>query len=46
MKKLVTLTLALMIALLALLPAMAEETYTVKSGVLSMLNVSEEEMAN
>lgn len=46
MKKLVSLTLALLIALFVVLPAMAEETYTVKSGVLSMLNVSEEEMAN
>ena len=36
MKKLVSLTLALLIALLALLPAMAEETHTVKLGVLSI----------
>ena len=34
MKKLVSLTLALMIALLALVPAMAEETDTRKLGVL------------
>ena len=46
MKKLVSLTLALMIALLALLPAMAEETVTLRIGVLSMLNVTEEEMVN
>ena len=45
MKKLVTLTLALLIALLALLPAVAEDVPTVRCGVLSMLNVSEEEMA-
>ncbi len=46
MKKLVSLTLALLIALLALLPAMAEETDIRKLGVLSMLNLTEEEMAN
>jgi ABC-type amino acid transport substrate-binding protein len=46
MKKLVSLTLALLIALLALLPAMAEETRTVRTGMLSMLNVTEEEMVN
>lgn len=46
MKKLVSLTLALMIALLALLPAMAEEVPTIRCGVLSMLNVTEAEMAN
>jgi hypothetical protein len=44
MKKLVSLTLALMIALLALLPAMAEDVPTVRHGVLSMLNVTEDEM--
>ena len=46
MKKLVSLTLALLIALLALLPAMAEETRTIRTGVLSMLNVTEAEMVN
>ena len=46
MKKLVSLTLALLIALLALLPAMAEETRTIRTGVLTMLNVTEAEMAN
>ena len=46
MKKLVSMTLALLIALLALLPAMAEETPTVRTGVLSMLNVTEAEMLN
>lgn len=46
MKKLVSLTLALLIALLALLPAVAEETPTVRTGVLSMLNVTEAEMVN
>ena len=46
MNKLVSLTLALLIALLALLPATAEETVTLRIGVLSMLNVSEEEMVN
>ena len=46
MKKLASLTLALLIALLALLPAMAEETRTLRIGVLSMLNVSEAEMVN
>ena len=46
MKKLVSLTLALMIALLALLPAMAERTHTIQSGVLTMLNLSEEELLN
>ena len=46
MKKLISLTLALMIALCALLPAIAEETRTLKFGVLSMLNVTEEEMLN
>ena len=46
MKKLVSLTLALLIAVLAHLPAMAEETRTIRQGVLSMLNVSEEEMVN
>jgi len=44
MKKLVSLTLALLIALLALLPAVAEEIPTIRCGVLSMLNVSEDEM--
>ena len=46
MKKLVSLTLALLLALCALLPAMAEETRTLRIGVLSMLNVSEAEMVN
>ena len=46
MKKLVALTLALLIALLALLPAVAEEVPTIRQGVLSMLNVSEAEMVN
>ena len=46
MKKLVSLTLALLLALCALLPAMAEETDIRKLGVLSMLNLTEEEMAN
>ena len=46
MKKLVSLTLALLIALLALLPAMAEEVPTIRCGVLSMLNLTEEEMLN
>ncbi len=46
MKKLVSLTLALLVALLTLLPAMAENVYPVRSGVLSMLNVSEAEMVN
>ena len=46
MKKLVSLTLALLMALLALLPAMAEGPYTIRSGVLSMLNVNEAEMVN
>ena len=46
MKKLVSLTLALLIALLALLPAVAEETRTIRTGVLSMLNVTEAEMVN
>ena len=44
MKKLVSLTLALLIALIALLPAMAEDVPTVRAGVLSMLNVTEDEM--
>ena len=39
MKRLVSLTLALLIALIALLPAAAEETITRRMGVLSMLNV-------
>ena len=46
MKKCVALTLALLIALLALLPAMAEEVPTIRCGVLSMLNVNEEEIVN
>ena len=46
MKKLVSLTMALMIALLALLPAVAEEIPTIRCGVLSMLNLTEEEMLN
>ena len=46
MKKLVSLTLALLIALLALLPAVAEEGPTIRCGVLSMLNVTEAEMLN
>ena len=46
MKKLVSLTLALLIALFVLLPAMAESTPTIRSGVLSMLNLNEEEMLN
>ena len=46
MKKRISLTLALLIALLALLPAMAEDTDTRKLGVLTMLNVSEAEMDN
>ncbi len=48
MRKLVSLALALLLALSALLlPAMAEEeTYTLELGVLTMLNVSEAEMAS
>ena len=46
MKKLVSLTLALLLALCMMLPAMAEEPPTVRCGVLSMLNVTEEEMVN
>ncbi len=46
MKKLVSMTLALLLALCALLPAMAEETRTIRTGVLTMLNVTEAEMLN
>ena len=47
MKKLISLTLALLLALSTLLlPAMAEETPTIKVGMLSMLNWTEEEMAD
>ena len=46
MKKLVSLTLALLMALLTLLPAMAENVHPVRTGVLSMLNVTEAEMVN
>lgn len=46
MKKLLSLTLALMLALCALaVPAMAEEAPARKMGMLTMLNVSEEETA-
>lgn len=45
MKKLVSLTMALMLALAALaVPAMAEENFVGKVGVLTMLNMTEEEM--
>ena len=46
MKRLVSLTLALLIALIALLPAAAEETITRRMGVLSMLNVTEADVDN
>ena len=46
MKKLVSLTLALLLALLALLPAMAEAPAAMRCGVLSMLNVNEKEVLN
>ena len=46
MKKLVVLTPLLLMALPAFLPAMAEETPTIRCGVLSMLNVNEAEMGN
>jgi len=47
MKKLIALTLTLALALCALaVPAMAEEAPVWKEGILSMLNMSEEEAAN
>lgn len=47
MKKLISLTLTLALALCALaVPAMAEEAPVWKEGILSMLNMSEEEAAN
>ena len=47
MKRIVALALALLLALSSLiLPAMAEAPATVKTGVLLMLNLSEEEMSN
>ena len=46
MKRLVSLTLALLIALIALLPTAAEETITRRMGVLSMLNVTEADVDN
>ena len=46
MKKFVTLTLALLIAVLALVPATAEGTDTRRLGVLTMLNLTETEMDN
>ena len=45
MKKLVSLTLALLLALTALaIPAMAEAKVSPKVGMLTMLNITEEEM--
>ena len=46
MKKLISLTLVLILAMTALIvPATAEETRVIKVGVLTMLNIPEEEMA-
>ena len=47
MKKLISLILALMLAPCALaVPAMAEEALAMKLGMLTMLNMTEEEIAN
>lgn len=47
MKKLVSLALALLLALTAfIIPAMAEEVTVIRSGMLTQLNMTEDEMVN